>query len=72
MYLSMETFRKIDKALLLIDYSNLTETDSNMMVDLKVELMEMFKKHKKDNEKTRKYIADKRKLDKNYARSKKG
>ena len=74
MYLTNEEFRAIDKALMMLPSGNkfatLREEEQDIIINAKVVMANLLKKRKVSNKKTAEYIAEKRKKDSNYARSK--
>ncbi len=72
MYLKKKEFEAIETALrLLIDYDKLCECERRILLQADISLMNVVRRNKELNRKTAKYIAEKRKIDKNYARPKK-
>lgn len=65
-------FNKIEKALNLLPHGEqflaLPEDTQKTIIDAQVVLVRICRKKKASNEKTAKYIAEKRKKNKNYAR----
>ena len=75
MYLTNKNFEAIEKALRLLphgkEFDQLDKENQDIIVNAEVVMVELLKKKNASNEKTAKYIADKRKINKNYARSNK-
>lgn len=75
MNMTNDDFKKIEKALMLLpqgeEFKALPKETQDIIVDANVVMVRLLKKKKTNNAKTANYIAEKRKLDKNYARSKK-
>lgn len=76
MWITNNDYEKISKAMELLPhgdtFDSLTEEEKQIIVDVDVIMVNLFKKKKADNERVAKYVAKKRKEDKNYARSKGG
>ena len=53
-------------------FTALPKEEQDTIVAAQMVLMDLYRKKKASNKKTAAYIADRRKADKNYARSKKG
>lgn len=53
-------------------FTALPKEEQDTIVAAQVVLMDLYRKKKASNKKTADYIASRRKVDKNYARSKKG
>lgn len=74
MNITNEDFRAIEKALYLLpqdeEFNALPKEQQDIIVNANVVMINLLKKKKRNNIKTAKSIAEKRKLDKNYARSK--
>ena len=72
MYLTNDEFKAIEKALELLPHGNtfvgLSEEKQNIIVNADRAMVNVLKKKKAANKKTAEYIANKRKLNKNYAR----
>ena len=72
MYLTIEDFRAIDKALMMLPSGNkfatLSKEEQDIIINAKVVMTNLLKKRKVSNKKTAKYIADKRKSNPDYAR----
>lgn len=72
MYLTNEEFNAIKKALELLphgeEFNNLSRENQDIIVNADKTMVGLLKKKKANNEKVSKYIADKRKTNKNYAR----
>lgn len=68
-------FHAIEKAMYLLprgeDFMALTKEEQDIITKADTVMMNLLRKKDANNAKTAKYIAEKRKLDKNYARSKK-
>lgn len=67
-------FFRIEKALRMLPtgeaFNALHPEDQKTIIDAEMTMVRLTKKRKADNERTAKYIADKRKTNPNYARSK--
>ena len=75
-YITKDDFNKIEKALALYSsnpdkFKALSKEEQDIIIEADVVMVNLCKKRKRDNERTAEYIAEKRKTDKNYARSKK-
>ena len=72
MYLTIEDFRAIDKALMMLPSGNkfatLSKEEQDIIINAKVVMTNLLKKRKVSNKKTAKYIAEKRKSNPDYAR----
>ena len=75
MYLTNEEFEAIEKALKLLPHGNvfvgLSEEKQDIIINADKVMVNLLKKKKANNKKVAEYIAEKRKSNKNYARSKK-
>ena len=75
MNITNKQFEALEKAVQMLPHGDLflalEEKQRDIILQADMVLLELRKKQKRDNERTAKYIADKRKQDKNYARSKK-
>jgi hypothetical protein len=73
-FLTKEEFKAIEKALMLLpngeEFRKLNKEEQDIIVNANVTMINLLKKRKKNNKKTAEYIAEKRKKDSNYARSK--
>lgn len=74
MFLTNAEFEAIKKALELLphgeEFENLDNESKNIIVNADSTMIGLLKKKKSNNKKVAEYIADKRKSNKNYARSK--
>lgn len=74
MFLTNAEFEAIKKALELLPhgekFENLDKESQNIIVNADSTMIGLLKKKKANNKKVAEYIADKRKNNKNYARSK--
>ena len=61
-------FQIIEQALSLIDYNNLNPIQQNIVTQADVAMMNVLKRQKANNEKTKIAIRNKRKINPNYAR----
>lgn len=72
MYITRNDFNTLKKAVELLphekQFNNLTENHKNIIIKADAVLIELLKKRKKDNKRQAAYIAEKRKINKNYAR----
>lgn len=72
MYLTKEEFNIIEKALLLLpqgeEFDKLNKKLQDVILDADCVMISLLKKKEKSNERIAKYIANKRKTNKNYAR----
>ena len=72
MYITNADFKAIEMAIRLLpegeEYLKLPKETQDIIRNADVTLMKLQKKKKADNERISAYIADKRKVDKNYAR----
>lgn len=72
MYMTNKQFDAIEKALKLLpcdeEFNKLSSEDKNIIFEADLVMSQLLKKKKKDNERTAKYVAEKRKTNKNYAR----
>ncbi len=50
------------------EFDSLSAIDQKKIIDFDVTLVNLYRKKKKDNERISSYIAEKRKINKNYAR----
>jgi hypothetical protein len=75
MFLKKNEFDIIKKAVELLPrgeaFKNLNENEKKIILDADALLIDLLRKKKRNNAKTAAYIANKRKNNKNYARSKK-
>lgn len=75
MNITNKQFEALEQVMQLLPHGDafltLTEEQRGIILQADMVLLELRRKQKRDNERTAKYIADKRKQDKNYARSKK-
>lgn len=51
------------------EFNSLSAAEQKKIIDFDITLVNLYQKKKKDNERTAKYIANKRKDNKNYART---
>lgn len=76
MYLTNEEFNTIKRALELLPQGNsfikLSKKKQDIIISADDTMVKLLQKQKANNKKTAQYIAEKRKTNKNYARSKKG
>lgn len=74
MNLTKKDFMAIEAALKLLPqgeaFKELCEDEQKIIVNAEVTMLNLLKKKRTNNERTKLYIAEKRKTDKNYARSK--
>ena len=74
MYITKEDFKVIEKALKLLpqgeNFEALDKETQDIITTADVIMVNLLKKKKESNTKIAKYIADKRKTNKNYARKK--
>lgn len=74
MFLTNAEFEAIKKALELLphgeEFENLDKESQDIIVNADSTMIRLLKKKKANNKKVAEYIADKRKTNKNYARSK--
>lgn len=72
MYLTNEEYNAIKKALELLphgeEFTKLDKEKQNIIVNADTTMVKLFLKKKANNKKVSKYIAEKRKTNKNYAR----
>lgn len=68
MYLSVKDFKTIENALKVINYDTLSDDDREKVISADCVLMKLIKQRKESNSKIAQYIAEKRKINKNYAR----
>lgn len=72
MFITNKDFEAIKKALDLLPYgeefNRLSKEKQSIIVNADTTMINLLKKKEKDNKRTSKYIADKRKTNKNYAR----
>ena len=65
-------FEKLEKALSLLpsgeQFKELSKEDQDIIVNAEVVMVQLIKDKKKKNSKIAKYVAEKRKVNKNYAR----
>lgn len=74
MNITKNQFEILTKALAVVKgdiYKSLKEDEQNLIIESDLIVRDLIKKRKRDNEKTRLYINDKRKVNKGYARSNK-
>lgn len=75
MYLTNEEFNAIKKALELLPHGNifagLSKEKQDIIINADTTMVKLLSKKRINNKKTSKYIAEKRKTNKDYARSKK-
>lgn len=75
MNITNEQFKALEKALMLLpsgkDYLALTEEEQDTISSADAVMIALAKKRKAVNARTAAYVANKRKTDKNYARSRK-
>ena len=73
MFLTNKDFKAIEKALELLPqgeaFKNLDKESQDIIVNASVTMVSLLKKKEKNNKRTAEYIAEKRKVNKNYARS---
>ena len=72
MNLTKSDFKVIEKALQILSgdmFNNLSEENKQLVLEADVVMVNLLRKQLKDNDRTAKAIAEKRKLDKGYARS---
>lgn len=70
MNIKIDEFKAIESALRLINYNSLSEDEQKIVINADSSMLDVLHRHKISNQKTAKYIAEKRKVDKNYARKK--
>lgn len=70
MNIKIDEFKAIESALKLINFNSLSEDDQKIVINADSSMIDVIHRHKILNQKTAKYIAEKRKVDKNYARKK--
>lgn len=68
MNITNNQYEILRKALWIPRQEGLTKEQNDAIEDAQVVLMELYKKKQKDNKRISKYVAEKRKVDKNYAR----
>jgi len=72
MFITNKDFETIKKALELLphgeDFNGLSKEKQDIIVNADATMVNLLKKKEKDNKRTAEYVADKRKINKNYAR----
>ena len=75
MIITNADFEILEKAIMLLpkgaEFEALSTSDQLKIVDADMVLCRLIKKKKEQNKRTAEYIAERRKTDKNYARSRK-
>lgn len=74
MFITNADYQAIEKALMLLphddDFSVLSQEDQETIITADKVMLQLYQKKKSDNRRTAAYIAEKRKVNKFYARSK--
>lgn len=74
MNIRVDEFNALQEAIMMLpvgdEFSKLPKEKQSVIINADTALCEIWSRHKKQNRKTADYIAEKRKTNKNYARSK--
>ncbi len=72
MQMKLDEFKAIEKARNILlsteQFKMLSEEEQNIIIQADVALVKIWKRYKKDNERQKNYVADKRKSNKDFAR----